>query len=133
MLLSLILIFSVFMVIPDSVSGTDPEEPEMQIFVNTMLGDIITLEVSSGDNISVVKEKIQDELDVTPDEQELFYAGELLEDDCTLGEYNIQNEATLYLIYRLSGITYIDEYGDTQTANDVTVITSDTNALPDVR
>jgi hypothetical protein len=79
------------------INGGKPPKEVMHIFVENLTGEIIKLEVESTDTIGRVKVKIQDKFDHSTHYMHLDFAGEPLEDNRKLEDYNIQNESTLHL------------------------------------
>lgn len=75
----------------------------MQLFVKTLTGKTITVDVNEGDTIETLKQKINEKEGIPTDQQRLIFSGKQMEDERTLSDYGVTNGATMHLVLRLRG------------------------------
>ena len=75
----------------------------MQIFVKSLTGQCMTLDVDRNESIDVIKAKIQEKQGIPQEQQRLIWAGKDLQIGKTLSDYNIQQDSTLHLVIRVRG------------------------------
>ena len=118
--LAWVILLAIFVVVPMRVDA-------MQIFVKTLTGKHITLEVEPTDRIVDVKDKIEEKEGIDSSEQILIFAGKELREENTLQDYSVSKDSTLHLILKSSFMSigkkqiplvitgdglYVDEYED---------------------
>jgi len=75
----------------------------MQLFVKTLTGKTVSIEVEEGECIEDVKAKIAEKEGIPPEQQRLIFGGQQLQDAKTLEDYDVGDDATLHLVLRLRG------------------------------
>jgi len=74
-----------------------------QLFVKTLTGKTVSVEVEPGESIESVKAKISEKEGVPPEQQRLIFGGQQLADGKTIDDYDIGDDSTLHLVLRLRG------------------------------
>lgn len=73
------------------------------IFLKTLSGKTISLEVTKTDTIQSIKSRILDKEGIPVDQQRLVFNGKQLEDSQKIEDYGLQNDNTIHLVLRLKG------------------------------
>ena len=75
----------------------------MQIFINTLTGKYVTLDVEPNDSIYTVKKKIQAKEGIDPNQQRMIFGGKQLADEQKISDYNLEAGSTIHMVLQLRG------------------------------
>lgn len=75
----------------------------MQLFVKTLSGKTISVDVDESDKIEDVKAKIEEKEGIPPEQQRLIFGGKQLDGHKTLQDYAVEEGASLSMVLRLRG------------------------------
>ena len=103
----------------------------MQLFVKTLTGKTVSVEVEEGESIEDVKAKISEKEGIPPEQQRLIFGGQQLQDGKTLDDYDVSDDATLHLVLRLRGGMQL--FVKTLTGKTVSVEVEEGESIEDVK
>ena len=77
----------------------------MELFVKTLTGKTVTIEVEEGESIEDVKAKISEKEGIPPEQQRIIFGGQQLQDGKTIDDYDLSDDSTLHLVLRLVSLS----------------------------
>jgi len=112
-------------------SALDIPRGGMQLFVKTLTGKTVSIEVEEGESIEDVKAKIAEKEGIPPEQQRLIFGGQQLQDAKTLDDYDVGDDATLHLVLRLRGGMQL--FVKTLTGKTVSIEVEEGESIEDVK
>jgi len=103
----------------------------MQLFVKTLTGKTVSIEVEEGESIEDVKAKIAEKEGIPPEQQRLIFGGQQLQDSKTLDDYDVGDDSTLHLVLRLRGGMQL--FVKTLTGKTVSIEVEEGESIEDVK
>ncbi|KAK2461312.1 hypothetical protein APHAL10511_006839 [Amanita phalloides] len=73
------------------------------MLIKTLTGKEIELDIDSSDKITRIKEKVEEQSGVPPQQQRLIFGGRQMPDERMVSEFNISAGAVLHLVLALRG------------------------------
>jgi len=109
-------------------AGDVTPPPPVRIFVKTVTGKVIPVDISPAATVTDVKKVVTAKEAIPLNHQRLMFAGEMLHDDHTLSSYHIQSQSILHLLQRASSSTSSGSSGQA-----VTPFSSEPSSKPILR
>eukprot|EP01083_Nonionella_stella_P001726 4919_1 len=73
-------------------------DPTMPIVIKTLTDKVMNIDVTSKDTVQSVKEQVQNQAAIPPEQQRLIFGGKVLKNDRILSDYDVQPNSTLWCI-----------------------------------
>lgn len=75
----------------------------MLVKVKTLTGKEIEVDVEPKEKVIKIKERVEEKEGIPPQQQRLIFGGKQMNDDKTIGEFNIEGGSVLHLVLALRG------------------------------
>ena len=83
-----------------AIIDVDLRDYELMVFIKTLTGQTITVNVRPRDTVGDVKHKIFEQEGIPVDRQRMIFVGEQLNDNHRLLDYRIEHESAVHLVFR---------------------------------
>jgi len=116
---------------PQQASCADNELvcSDLQIYIKTLSGKTIPLSAQPTDTIAALKQKIMDNEGIPTDQQRILFACHQLDDNLTLRDYDLESQATFYVVPPLHVRRQLSECGATDEVQIVLKMLSTGNSI----
>ena len=73
----------------------------ISITIRQLTGESFSIETAANDSVHTMKRRIEERVDIPPEQQRLIYSGKPMNDNSALDEYDIASGAEVYVVRRL--------------------------------